>query len=43
MFIEGFRHLLHGGTQRLAGARGRLTLWVRHPEADPASLWQSVF
>src|SRR5205807_3415 len=32
MFVEGLGHLLHRGTQRLAGARGRLALRVRHAE-----------
>src|SRR3989442_11683328 len=32
MLIEGRRHLLHRGTQRLAGAPGRLTLWARNSE-----------
>src|SRR5437899_3286659 len=32
MFVEGLGHLLHRGTQGLAGARGRLALRVRHAE-----------
>src|SRR2546428_8309136 len=32
MFVEGLGHLLHRGTQGLAGARGRLASRVRHAE-----------